>query len=300
MLKIAYDPIYAHPLPEGHRFPMLKYELIPAQLLYEGVISKENLFSPGLLAEDIIIRTHDENYWHKLRDLTLPPKEQRRTGFPLSAQLVEREIRIAKGTVDGCRYAFESGVAFNVAGGTHHAGSNWGEGFCLLNDQAIAANYLLDKELANSILIIDLDVHQGNGTTEIFENEPRVFTFSMHGANNFPYRKEHSDLDIPLQDGVSDDEFLEILQSTLPRLIEQHSPDFIFYLSGVDVLATDKLGKLALSKEACKARDQFVFEQCLKHNIPVQVSMGGGYSPQIKDIVEAHCNTFKVAIDLYF
>lgn len=300
MLKIAYDPIYAHPLPEGHRFPMLKYELIPAQLLHEGVIRNDNLFSPALLEEDIIIRTHDANYWHQLRDLTLPPKEQRRTGFPLSARLVEREIRIAKGTIDGCRYAFDDGVAFNVAGGTHHAGSNWGEGFCLLNDQAIAANYLLDNKLATSILIIDLDVHQGNGTAEIFENEPRVFTFSMHGANNFPYRKEQSDLDIPLPDGVSDDEFLDILKTTLPRLIEQHKPDFIFYLSGVDILATDKLGKLALSKDACKARDQFVFEQCIKHDVPVQVSMGGGYSPQIKDIVEAHCNTFKAAIDLYF
>ncbi|SDG45757.1 histone deacetylase family protein [Mucilaginibacter sp. P25] len=300
MLKIAYDPIYAHPLPEGHRFPMLKYELIPGQLLYEGVIGRNNLFSPGLLEENIITRTHDENYWHQLRDLTLSPKEQRRTGFPLSAQLVEREIRIAKGTIDGCRYAFDDGVAFNVAGGTHHAGSNWGEGFCLLNDQAIAANYLLDNKLATSILIIDLDVHQGNGTAEIFKNEFRVFTFSMHGANNFPYRKEYSDLDIPLQDGVSDGEFLDILKTTLPRLVEQHKPDFIFYLSGVDILATDKLGKLALSKDACKARDQFVFEQCIKHNVPVQVSMGGGYSPQIKDIVEAHCNTFKAAIDLYF
>lgn len=300
MLKIAYDPIYAHPLPEGHRFPMLKYELIPAQLLHEGVINKDNLFSPDVPEESIITRTHDENYWHQLRDLTLPPKEQRRTGFPLSAQLVEREIRIAKGTIDGCRYAFESGIAFNVAGGTHHAGSNWGEGFCLLNDQAIAANYLLDNELSKSILIVDLDVHQGNGTAEIFGDEPRVFTFSMHGANNFPYRKERSDLDIPLQDGVSDDEFLEILRDTLPCLIEQQKPDFIFYLSGVDVLATDKLGKLALSKEACRARDQFVFEQCIKHNIPVQISMGGGYSPQIRDIVDAHCNTFKAAIDLYF
>lgn len=300
MLKIAYDPIYAHPLPEGHRFPMLKYELIPGQLLYEGVIDRNNLFSPGLLEENIITRTHDENYWHQLRDLTLSSKEQRRTGFPLSAQLVEREIRIAKGTIDGCRYAFDDGVAFNIAGGTHHAGSNWGEGFCLLNDQAIAANYLLDNKLATSILIIDLDVHQGNGTAEIFENESRVFTFSMHGANNFPYRKEQSDLDIPLKDGVSDGEFLDILKTTLPRLIEQHKPDFIFYLSGVDILATDKLGKLALSKDACKARDQFVFEQCIKHDVPVQVSMGGGYSPQIKDIVEAHCNTFKAAIDLYF
>ncbi|AYL95494.1 histone deacetylase family protein [Mucilaginibacter celer] len=300
MLKIAYDPIYAHPLPEGHRFPMLKYELIPGQLLHEGIITPANLFSPGLPDEDLITQTHDVAYWHQLRDLTLPDKEQRRTGFPLSARLIEREMRIAKGTIDGCRFASESGVAFNVAGGTHHAGSNWGEGFCLLNDQAIAANYLLNNSLSKSILIIDLDVHQGNGTAEIFEKEPRVFTFSMHGANNFPYRKERSNLDIPLQDGVSDDEYLGILVKTLPQLIANRKPDFIFYLSGVDILATDKLGKLALSKEACKARDQFVFEQCIKYSIPVQVSMGGGYSPDIRDIVEAHCNTFKVAVDLYF
>ncbi|SDD23414.1 Acetoin utilization deacetylase AcuC [Mucilaginibacter pineti] len=300
MLKIAYDPIYAHPLPEGHRFPMLKYELIPAQLLHEGVITRESLFSPGLLDEAIILKTHNENYWQQLRDLTLSDKEQRRIGFPLSARLVEREIRIAKGTIDGCRFAFDNGVAFNVAGGTHHAGTNWGEGFCMLNDQAIAANYLLANKLAASILIIDLDVHQGNGTAQIFENERRVFTFSMHGANNFPSRKETSDLDIPLADGIEGDEFLRILKETLPRLISQQKPDFIFYLAGVDVLGTDKLGKLALSREACKARDQFVFEQCIANNIPVQVSMGGGYSPQIRDIVEAHCNTFKVASDLYF
>jgi acetoin utilization deacetylase AcuC-like enzyme len=300
MLKIAFDPIYAHPLPEGHRFPMLKYELIPAQLLHEGVIGADNLFSPGLLTEDIIMATHDENYWYQLRDLTLPAKEQRRIGFPLSAQLVEREIRIAKGTTDGCRFAFDNGIAFNVAGGTHHAGTNWGEGFCLLNDQSIAANYLLNNNLAASILIIDLDVHQGNGTAQIFENEPRVFTFSMHGANNFPSRKETSDLDTPLADGVEGNEYLSILNDILPKLIKQQKPDFIFYLAGVDVLATDKLGKLALSKDACMARDRFVFEQCIANNIPLQVSMGGGYSPHIKDIVEAHCNTFRVATDLYF
>ncbi len=300
MFKIAYDPIYAHPLPEGHRFPMLKYELIPAQLLHEGVISRDNLFSPDVLSEDIILQTHDESYWCQLRDLTLSEKEQRRIGFPLSARLVEREIRIAKGTVDGCRFAFDNRIAFNVAGGTHHAGSKWGEGFCLLNDQAIAANWLLNNGLSQSILIVDLDVHQGNGTAQIFENDSRVFTFSMHGANNFPYRKETSDLDIPLADGVEDEEYLSILYGTLPSLIQQQKPDFIFYLSGVDILATDKLGKLALSKEACKARDKFVFEQCIANNLPVQVSMGGGYSPQIKDIVEAHGNTFKVAADLYF
>lgn len=300
MLKIAFDPVYAHTLPEGHRFPMLKYELIPAQLLHEGVVTAGNLFSPGLLAEDIILQTHEKSYWKQLRDLTLPLKEQRRIGFPLSARLVEREIRIAQGTIDGCRFAFDNGIAFNVAGGTHHAGTNWGEGFCLLNDQAIAANYLLNKGLSQSILIIDLDVHQGNGTAQIFENEPRVFTFSVHGANNFPSRKETSDLDIPLEDGVEDEQYLNILYDTLPKLIQQQKPDFVFYLAGVDVLSSDKLGKLALSKEACKARDRFVFKQCIANSIPVQVSMGGGYSPLIKDIVDAHCNTFKTAADLYF
>jgi acetoin utilization deacetylase AcuC-like enzyme len=300
MLKIAFDPIYAHPLPEGHRFPMLKYELIPGQLLHEGIIGPENLFSPKPVPEEIILWTHEQAYWEQLRDLTLPPKEQRRTGFPLSAQLIEREIKIAQGTIEGCHFAFEYGIAFNVAGGTHHAGSNWGEGFCLLNDQAIAANYLLKKGLAKSILIIDLDVHQGNGTAQIFENNPAVFTFSMHGDKNFPFRKEKSDLDIPLPDDTEGEEFLSILTETLPRLIAQQKPDFIFYLAGVDILATDKLGKLKVSMEDCKARDRFVLEQCKQNSIPVQVSMGGGYSTDIRDIVEAHCNTYRVATDLYF
>jgi len=300
MLEIAYDPIYIHPLPEGHRFPMLKYEMIPAQLLYEGLIREENLFSPGLMDEETILLTHDLDYWQQLRDLTLPSREQRRIGFPLSAQLIEREIRIGRGTIDGCHYAFENGIAFNTAGGTHHAGTNWGEGFCLLNDQAMAANYLLYNKLASSILIIDLDVHQGNGTAQILENEPRVFTFSMHGANNFPFKKEKSDLGIPLPDGITDNGYLDLLYKHLPQLIEQQKPDFIFYLAGVDVLQSDKLGKLALTREGCKMRDQFVFEQCIKHNIPVQVSMGGGYSPQIKDIIETHCNTFRIANRLYF
>jgi len=300
MLRIAYDPIYAHPLPEGHRFPMVKYELIPAQLLHEGIIKPDNIFPPGVLADDIIVKTHDKDYWKQLRDLQLPPKEQRRIGFPLSARLVEREVRIAKGTIDGCLSALNNRIAFNVAGGTHHAGTNWGEGFCMLNDQAIGANYLLNNNLSNAILIIDLDVHQGNGTAQIFENEQRVFTFSMHGDKNFPFRKERSDLDIPLADGVGDEEYLDILYKTLPGLINKHKPDFVFYLSGVDVLSTDKLGKLSLSKNGCKERDRFVFEQCINNNLPVQVSIGGGYSAQIKDIVDAHCNTFKAAIDLYF
>jgi acetoin utilization deacetylase AcuC-like enzyme len=298
MVKIAWHPSYAHPLPEGHRFPMIKYELIPEQLLHEGLIRPDHLFAPEVLSEDLVLLTHDQGYWEQLRDLTLPAKEQRRIGFPLTAQLLERELRIARGSVEGALYAQQYGIAFNVAGGTHHAGSNWGEGFCLLNDQAIAANYLLNNGLASRILIIDLDVHQGNGTAEIFYGQPRVFTFSMHGEKNFPFRKERSDLDIALEDGCEDDEFLTRLAIALKGLLRE-KPDFVFYLSGVDVLESDSLGKLALSKFGCRERDRLVFRFCRDNGLPVQVSMGGGYSPDIKDIVDAHCNTFKTGLDIF-
>jgi acetoin utilization deacetylase AcuC-like enzyme len=300
MLKIAYDSIYQHPLPKGHRFPMIKYELIPGQLIYEGTITEANLFSPEPLDEATILTTHDAEYWQKLKNLTLTPKEIRVTGFPLSAELVQREIMIAKGTIDCALYAQKFGVAMNVAGGTHHAFTNRGEGFCLLNDIAIAANYLLNNNLARSILVVDLDVHQGNGTAEIFQNENRVFTFSMHGANNYPLRKERSDLDIGLPDKANDQLFLSTLYDTLPRLIDKVEPDFIFYLSGVDILETDKLGRLSVSIEGCKQRDKFVFDQCLKNEIPVSVSMGGGYSPRIAHIIDAHANTFRLAQELFF
>lgn len=300
MIKIAYHPLYAHPLPEGHRFPMLKYELIPEQLLHEGTINPEHLFQPKATAEENILTTHDANYWYQLRDLTLPAKEQRRIGFPLTQQLVEREICIAQGTIEGALFALQYGISFNVAGGTHHAGSNWGEGFCLLNDQAIAANYLLNYNLASRILIIDLDVHQGNGTAEIFRNEPRVFTFSMHAAQNFPFRKELSDLDLSLANDTADEVYLDKLKNALSLVFEKHRPDFVFYLAGVDVLKTDKLGKLALSKIACKERDRLVFDACMQHQVPLQVSMGGGYSADIKIIVDAHCNTFRLAKDLFY
>ena len=298
MVKIAWHPLYAHPLPEGHRFPMLKYELIPAQLLHEGVITQQNIFAPEELDEETILLSHESSYWEQLRDLTLPEREQRRIGFPLNAQLLERERRIAQGTIDGALYAREHGLAFNVAGGTHHAGSNWGEGFCMLNDQAIAANYLIHHKIFSRILIIDLDVHQGNGTAQILQKNEQVFTFSVHGEKNFPFRKEVSDWDIGLDAGMQDEQYLSILSEALPQLYEQVQPEFVFYLSGVDVLATDKLGKLALSKAGCRERDHMVFQFCRSHGLPVQVSMGGGYSPQIKDIVDAHCNTYKTGIDL--
>ncbi|MCX2574480.1 histone deacetylase family protein [Pedobacter sandarakinus] len=299
MIKIAWHPVYAHPLPEGHRFPMLKYELIPGQLLHEGTIEQEHIFSPEFVDEKYITMVHHPTYWAQLKHLSLPAKEQRRIGFPLNAKLVERELRITQGTIDGAHFAMENGIAFNVAGGTHHAGSNWGEGFCLLNDQAIAANYLIHNQLARRILIVDLDVHQGNGTAEIFRQNNNVFTFSMHGEKNFPFRKEVSDLDIGLDDGIDDERYLSILTIHLKKVFAMAQPDFVFYLAGVDVLNTDKLGKLSLSKAGCKERDRLVLKACIDRNLPVQVSMGGGYSADIRDIVDAHCNTYRLAFDLF-
>ncbi len=300
MLKIAYSPVYKYKLPEKHRFPMIKYELIPEQLVYEGTVNESQFFHPDLLTEEEILWTHDLEFWKKLKTLTLTPKEIRKIGFPLSEALITRGRHISKGTIQCALHAIEYGVAMNIAGGTHHSFTNRGEGFCILNDFAIAANYLLHHQLSKKILIVDLDVHQGNGTAQIFRNKDAVFTFSVHGAKNYPARKEKSDLDIGLPDKTEDKFYLETVQNTLPRLLEEVQPDFIFYLAGVDILATDKLGRLAVSREGCKQRDKFVLEICKKNNIPVAVSMGGGYSVKITDIVEAHANTFRVAQNIYF
>ena len=299
ILKIAFDPIYAHPLPEGHRFPMLKYELIPGQLLHEGSITADNLFAPAICPDEYILWTHDEAYLQKLHLQTLSAKEQRHIGFPQSPMLTKRELIITQGTIDCCYFAMENGVAINVAGGTHHAFADRGEGFCMLNDMATAANYLLKKNLAKKIIIIDLDVHQGNGTAKLFEQEPNVFTFSMHGDHNYPFHKEKSDLDVPLKDGTDDTTYLGLLQQILPRLLEKEKPDVAFFLSGVDVLATDKYGKLKITMEGCKHRDEIVFSLLKKQGIPCIVSMGGGYSADVKIITEAHCNTFRVSKDVY-
>lgn len=299
MLNIAYHPIYQLPLPEGHRFPMEKYDLLPKQLRYEGSCEEEDFFTPEKIPNPLIEAVHCPDYLQRLLALELDKKEVRKIGFPLSQQLIEREIIIAGGTVEGAKRALNDGIAMNIAGGTHHAFRAWGEAFCLLNDQAIAAQYLLDQKEVQKILIVDLDVHQGNGTAEIFKDNPAVFTFSMHGAKNYPFHKEKSDLDLALEDGTSDTVYLNTLKATLPKLIEKVKPEFIFYLCGVDVVATDKLGRLGMTLAGCKARDQFVLETCLVQNIPVQCSMGGGYSKDIKIILEAHANTFRIAKSLY-
>ena len=300
MLKIAYHPIYRHPLPEGHRFPMLKYELLPQQLIHEGTCTEANFFEPEIPNDKHIVAVHDPEYFYDLLNIMISPKMARKIGFPLSEELVERERIIADGTIKGCEYALKNGIAMNIAGGTHHAYSDHGEAFCMLNDQAIGARYLLNKRLAKKILIVDLDVHQGNGTAEIFQNNESVFTFSMHGAGNYPFKKEESDLDIALPKGTNDETYLSILKKELPQLIENIQPDFIFYLCGVDILESDKLGTLGLTLEGCRKRDEFVLSTCHRLKIPVQCSMGGGYSPDIKIIVNAHANTFRIAQRLYF
>ena len=300
MLKIAHHPIYKHPLPKGHRFPMEKYDLLPRQLLHEGTCTQENFFEPTKAQDQDLLRCHTTTYLQDLKSLQITPKAQRKTGFPLSQELVDRELIIAQGTINGCHYALENGIAMNIAGGTHHAYTDHGEAFCLLNDQAIAARYLQAENLANKILIVDLDVHQGNGTAEIFYEDDTVFTFSMHGKANYPFKKETSDLDIALETDTPDQEYLTILKDTLPQLLKSQQPDFIFYLCGVDILASDKLGKLGCSLEGCKERDRFVLQSCKDLNIPVQCSMGGGYSPDIKVIIEAHANTFRQAQEIYF
>ena len=299
MVTIAFDAIYAHPLPENHRFPMLKYELIPAQLLHEGTYTADHFFIPSACAAEVVLKTHDANYYQKLISLQLSASEQRAIGFPQSKALIEREFIITQGTIDCSIVALTNGIALNVAGGTHHAFGDRGEGFCILNDMCVAANYLLDHNYCKKIMIVDLDVHQGNGTAKIMENNDHVFTFSMHGATNYPFRKEKSDLDIGLADGTTGELYLSILEDTLPKLMSQVKPDFVFYLSGVDILETDKFGKLKVSLDECKRRDEFVLSSCKKNNIPVVVALGGGYSPDVKTIVEAHCNTFRLAADLF-
>jgi acetoin utilization deacetylase AcuC-like enzyme len=300
VLKIAWSSLYKYELPPGHRFPMEKYELIPEQLLYEGTATEANFFCPAPLAEEVALLTHTKIYWDKLKHILLSPQELRAIGFPVSEKFIERGRHIARGTIECALHAFEHGCAMNVAGGTHHAYADRGEGFCCFNDQAVAANYLLREGRAQKILIVDLDVHQGNGTAHIFREEPRVFTFSVHGERNYPLRKEKSDMDIGLPDGTEDADYLRILRETLPRLIETVRPDFVFYQSGVDVLASDKLGRLDLSREGCRMRDHIVLSTCKQNKIPVAVSMGGGYSPRIADIVEAHSNTFRVAQEIFF
>ncbi|MBC6698463.1 histone deacetylase family protein [Hymenobacter puniceus] len=299
MPRLATSERYSITLPQGHRFPIAKYELIREQLLWQGIAPPTDFYDPGLASEEDILRVHSADYWHRVRDLQLTPTEVRRLGLPQSPELVRRSLSSVAGTVQSAREALSTGIGMSLAGGTHHAFRDRGEGFCVLNDIAVAAAHLLHHGLARQVLVVDLDVHQGDGTASIFRHEPRVFTFSMHAGANYPLRKEQSDLDIALDLGTDDATYLHLLHDTLPGLLARVRPDFVFFQAGVDVLATDKLGKLALTLSGCRQRDEYVLGLCQQHRLPVAVSMGGGYSERLSDIVDAHCNTFRVAYEVF-
>ena len=300
MLKIAFDPIYKHQLKIGHRFPMEKYELLPENLLRKNICKSDNFFSPLAIEKQLLLSTHDEGYYNNLINLSLSKLDTKKIGFPLSKALIMREHVIAQGTIQNTRYAQQYGVSMNIAGGTHHAFRDRPGAFCMLNDQAIGSNYLIDNNLAKRVMIVDLDVHQGDGTASIFEHQDSVFTISFHGQKNYPFKKQNSDFDLPFDDNTDDRTYLNALENHLPRFVDLVEPDFMFYLAGVDVLKTDKLGRLGLSMAGCKARDRFVLTLCKDLNIPVQVSMGGGYSVHLKNIIDAHSNTFELAQEIFF
>ncbi len=299
MIELAFSDKYIYQLPEGHRFPIEKYELVKEQLVYEGTILENQLFDPGLVSEELIMSVHSKIYWSHLKRLSLPPKEVRRIGLPVTDLSVKRARNSVAGTVEASKRALENGLGINLSGGTHHAYADHGEGFCVLNDLAIASKNLINNYLIKQILIVDLDVHQGNGTAKIFEQDERVFTFSMHGENNYPLKKETSDLDIPLPKDTDDAYYLNTLSLNLKAVLKKIEPQFVFFQSGVDVMKGDKLGKLALTKEGVKQRDEIVIDMCKRLSIPLTITMGGGYSSKLLDLVDAHCNTFRTAIDHY-
>lgn len=300
MLKIAFSSLYSHPLPVGHRFPMEKYEILPEQLLYEGTVKKENFFIPGMIDDHWILTTHTGEYLEKLKTLQLSKTEIRAIGFPLSRVLIEREINILSGSIEAALFAIKFGIAMNIAGGTHHAFADRGEGFCLLNDLAITANYLIENHLAQKLLVIDLDVHQGNGTAAILGTRQNVFTFSMHGEKNYPHRKEQSHMDVALPDKTGDNEYLLKLRKSLDQILSQFEPDFILYQCGVDVLESDQLGRLSMTVEGVKQRDKTVVNLAQSLKIPIVCCMGGGYSKRVSQIVEAHAQVFRLAQEMYF
>ena len=257
-------------------------------------------FSPNLISDENVLLTHEKDYYNKLKSQNLSKRELRPIGFPMSNDLVERERIISQGTIECSLYSLKNKVSMNIAGGTHHAFYDRGEAFCMLNDQAIAANYLIHNNICKKVLIVDLDVHQGNGTASIFSDNNDVYTLSFHGKNNYPFKKENSNMDVDFQNGTSDKVYLQTLKKKLPKIIDDFHPDFIFYLSGVDIMQNDKLGKLGVTLEGCKERDRYVLNLCKSNNIPLQISMGGGYSYELKNIIEAHANTFRMAQEIFF
>jgi len=290
--RIFYSPYYYADIGEGHVFPIKKFEFVRDKLLEEGTLQSSEIFEPQPAEIEDVLLVHTEDYILRLRDGTLTAKEIRKLGLPWSKSLVRRSFLAVSGTINAAKLALENRVASNLAGGTHHAFPDRGEGFCVMNDVAVAIEVLKRDGLAKRFLIIDCDVHQGNGTAFIFKDDEAVFTFSIHGAKNYPLFKESSNLDIELPDKTSDDEYLETLNEALPRVF-LHNPDIVFYLGGADPFEKDKLGRLSLTFEGLMKRDEAVLSFAKEREVPIVTLMSGGYAQDINDTVEIHCNTIR-------
>jgi acetoin utilization deacetylase AcuC-like enzyme len=298
-LKCFYTDHFVLPLPTTHRFPMPKYSLLRERVVAEGIIRPEDLIVPEAATDEQILRAHDADYLEKVKTGTLTAKEIRRIGFPWSPGMVERSRRSSGATMAACRTALMEGFAVNLAGGTHHAFRDHGEGYCVFNDSAIASRAMQAEGRVRRMVILDCDVHQGNGTAAILQGDPTVFTFSIHGEKNFPYHKEKSDLDIELLDGTGDGVYLDMLEVGLQRALAMSHADLAIYLAGADPFEDDRLGRLKLTKDGLRQRDELVLELCKAHGLPVAITMAGGYARNVEDIADIHVTTVKVAAGMF-
>ena len=297
-VKVFYSDHFVLPLPKGHRFPMAKYSMLRERVDADGICGPGELRTPRAVTDEEILRAHVPGYLERVVSGTLTDKEMRRIGFPWSERMVERSRRASGGTIGACLAAMEEGFAANLAGGTHHAFSGRGEGYCVFNDSAIAARAVQAAGLVERVVVIDTDVHQGNGSAQIVRGDPSVFTFSIHGAKNFPFHKEESDLDAPLPDGADDTEFLTTLERGLEMALEAADADLAIYLAGADPFEGDRLGRISVTKSGLAERDRMVLEACRDRGIPVAVTMAGGYARSVEDTVDVHFQSIKRAADL--
>lgn len=296
-MKLFYTDTFSISLPDNHTFPVSKYTLLRERIMAARVIKPDDLQIPEPAGDDDILRAHDPDYWQRLQKGKLTEKEIRRVGLPWSPEIVIRARHSAGATIEACRAALNEGVGVNLGGGTHHASRDRGQGYCWLNDSVIASRAMQAEKLARRILIIDCDVHQGNGTAAILENDPTIFTFSIHGKNNFPFHKEQSDLDIALDDGTGDEAYLDALNTGLSQSMEAVKADLAIYLAGADPYDDDRYGRLSLSKSGLASRDCLVFQYCRKARLPLAVTMAGGYARNIADTVDLHFQTIMAAVE---
>ncbi|MCU0496061.1 MAG: histone deacetylase [Anaerolineae bacterium] len=295
-MKAFYCDDFVLPLPPEHRFPMRKYSGLRQRLRAEGVIALDNFLVPEAATDRQILRCHEANYLDRVVNGTLTSQEIRRIGFPWSLQMVERCRRSSGATIAACRAALSGdGIAVNLAGGTHHACRDHGEGYCVFNDAAIAARAMQDEGRVKRVVVIDCDVHQGNGTADIVRDDPTIFAFSIHGAKNFPFRKIDGDLDIALPDGTEDAAYLEMVEEGTWRAIVSAKADLAIYIAGADPFIGDRLGKLCISKEGLAERDRLVLKLCANAGLPVAIAMGGGYAHNVEDIIDIHAQTVRIA-----